>query len=154
MTHPTVRDRVEFERLAEEQAALRRVATLVARGAPPAEVFQAVVAEVGRLVPADAAALSRYETDDTLTIIGAWSSADGYVPVGTRHEFGRGTLGRLVFETRRPGRISSYAGASGSLASVVRDDMGWRSAVGAPIIVEGRLWGVVGIGSTTDRPLP
>jgi len=149
-----VRDRVEFERLAEEQAALRRVATLVARGAPPPEVFQAVVAEVGRLVPADAAALSRYETDDTLTIIGAWSSADGYIPVGTRHEFGRGTLGRLVFETRRRGRISSYAGASGSLASVVRDDMGWRSAVGAPIIVEGRLWGVVGIGSTTDRPLP
>jgi GAF domain-containing protein len=71
VTHPTVRDRVEFERLVEEQAALRRVATLVARGAPPAEVFQAVVAEVGRLVPADAAALSRYEMDDTLTIIGA-----------------------------------------------------------------------------------
>jgi signal transduction histidine kinase len=146
--------REELHRLGEEQAALRRVTTLVAEGAPPAEVFQAVIAEVGRLVPADAAALSRYETDDTLTIIGCWSRTDGYVPVGTRHAFGPGTLGRLVFETCRPGRISSYADASGSLADVVRDQMGWRSAVGAPIVVEGRLWGVVAIASTTDRPLP
>jgi signal transduction histidine kinase/uncharacterized protein YoaH (UPF0181 family) len=146
--------REELHRLGEEQAALRRVTTLVAEGAPPAEVFQAVIAEVGRLVPADAAALSRYETDDTLTIIGGWSRTSGYVAVGTRHPFGPGTLGRLVFETCRPGRISSYADASGSLADVVRDQMGWRSAVGAPIVVEGRLWGVVAIASTTDQPLP
>jgi signal transduction histidine kinase len=144
----------ELTRLAEEQAALRRVATFVAQGAAPAEVFEAVIAEVGRLVPADAAALTRYEADATVTIIGGWSRSNGYIAVGTRHPLGRGTLGRLVFETRRPGRIDSYAEASGSLAGVVRDDMGWRSSVGAPIIVEGRLWGVVGIGSTTDRPLP
>jgi len=144
----------ELTRLAEEQAALRRVATLVARGGPPAEVFEAVIAEVGRLATADAAALSRFETDGTLTIIGGWSKTGGYVAVGTRHPLGRGTLGRLVFDTRSPGRVDSYAEASGSLAGVVRDDMGWRSAVGAPIIVEGRLWGVVGIGSTTRRPLP
>jgi signal transduction histidine kinase len=146
--------REELQRLGEEQAALRRVAMLVAEGVPPAEVFQAVIAEVGRLVPADAAALSRYETNDTLTIIGGWSRDGGYVPLGTRHAFGPGTLGRLVFETCRPARISSYADTSGSLADVVRDEMGWRSAVGAPIIVEGRLWGVVAIASTTDRPLP
>jgi GAF domain-containing protein len=143
----------ELNRLADEQAALRRVATLVAEGARPAEVFEAVIGEVGRLGPADAAALSRYETDDSVTIIGSWSRTGGYVPVGTRHPLGQGTLGRLVSETCRPGRIDSYAEASGSLAGVVRDDMGWRSAVGAPIIVEGKLWGVVGIGSTTDRPL-
>jgi signal transduction histidine kinase len=154
VAHPHLRNRDELRRLADEQAALRRVATLVAQGAPPAEVFEAVIAEVGRQVPADAAALSRYETDDTVTIIGGWSRAGGYIPAGTRHPLGRGTLGRLVSETRSPGRIESYARASGSLAGVVRDDMGWRSAVGAPIIVEGRLWGVVGIGSTTDRALP
>jgi signal transduction histidine kinase len=151
--HPQVKDRIELTLLAREQAALRRVATLVARGAPPAEVFEAVIAEVGRLAPADAAALSRYETDDTLTVIGGWSRSGGYVPVGTRHPFETGTLGRLVFETRRPGRIDSYADAPGSLAAVVRG-LGWRSAVGAPILVEGRLWGVVGVASTTDRPLP
>jgi signal transduction histidine kinase/uncharacterized protein YoaH (UPF0181 family) len=144
----------ELTRLADEQAALRRVATLVARGGPPAEVFEAVIAEVGRLATADAAALSRFETDGTLTIIGGWSKTGGYVAVGTRHPLGKGTIGRLVFETRSPGRVDSYAEASGSLAAAVRDDMGWRSAVGAPIIVEGRLWGVVGIGSTTLRPLP
>ena len=144
----------ELTRLADEQAALRRVATLVARGGPPAEVFEAVIAEVGRLATADAAALSRFEADDTVTIIGGWSKSGGYVAVGTRHPLGKGTIARLVFDTRSSGRVDSYADASGSLAGVVRDDMGWRSAVGAPIIVEGRLWGVVGVGSTTRRPLP
>jgi signal transduction histidine kinase len=146
--------REELTRLADEQAALRRVATLVAHSASPAEVFEAVVGEVGLLGPADAAALSRYEADGTVTIIGSWSRTAGYVAVGTRHPLGQGTMSRLVSETRRPGRLDSYAAASGSLAGVVRDDMGWRSAVGAPIIVEGQLWGVVGIGSTTDRALP
>lgn len=139
--------------LAEEQAALRRVATLVARGAPPAEVFEAVIGEVGRLAPADAAALGRYETDDTTTVIGSWSRTDGYLPVGTRHPLERGTLNRLVFETRRPARIDSYAEASGSLVDLVRDELGWRSAVGAPIIVEGRLWGVMGVASKRAQPL-
>jgi signal transduction histidine kinase len=139
--------------LAKEQAALRRVATLVAQGASPPKVFEAVSAEVGGLLPADGAALSRYEADGTLTSIGGWSRTDGYVAVGTRHALAKGTLGRLVFDTRRPGRIDSYAGARGSLAEVVRK-LGWRSSVGAPIIVEGRLWGLVGVGSTSDRPLP
>jgi GAF domain-containing protein len=130
------------------------VATLVAEGATAAEVFEAVIAEVGALIPADAAALLRYETDESVTIIGGWSGTNGYVAVGTRHPLGSGTLARLVFETCRPGRIDSYETASGSLVGVVRDGMGLRSAVGAPIIVEGRLWGVLGVGSTTDRGLP
>ena len=46
--------------LAGEQAALRRVATLVARGAPPAEVFAAVAEEVGRVLQADRTFLARY----------------------------------------------------------------------------------------------
>jgi hypothetical protein len=58
---------------------------------------------------ADAAALSRYETDDTVTIIGGWSRSHGYIPIGTRHPLGRGTLGRLVSETRRPGLSPSAA---------------------------------------------
>jgi hypothetical protein len=64
VAHPHARDRDEPRRLAEGQAALRRVARLVARGALPADVLEAVIAEVGRLGDADAAALSRYETDD------------------------------------------------------------------------------------------
>jgi GAF domain-containing protein len=141
-------------RLAEEQAALRRVATLVAEGAPPGAVFEAVVAEVGRLVPADAAALSRYETDDSVTIIGGWDKRGGYIPVGTRHPVGQGTLARLILDSHGHGRVESYADASGPLADVVRDRLSWRSAVGAPIAVEGGLWGLVAIASTTDEALP
>ena len=150
-THVT--DDLEPGRLAEAQAALRRVATLVARAAPPAEVFEAVAGEVGQLVSADAAALSRYEPDDSFTTIGFWSRTDGYVTSVTRHALERGTVARLVFETRRPGRIDTYADVPGSAAAAVRD-MGWRSSVGAPVIVADRLWGLVGVASTSDRSLP
>ena len=146
--------RNEITRLAEGQAALRRVATLVAEGAPPAEVFESVVTEVGQLFPgANAAALSRYEADDTLTMIGRWSREDGYVPVGARYPLAEGTVGLLIDETRRPGRVDMDAEAFRSLPAVIRD-LGWVSVVGAPILVDGRLWGLVGISSTTEQSLP
>jgi signal transduction histidine kinase len=145
--------REELRWLAEEQAALRRVATLVAEGAAPGEVFEAVIAEVGQLVPTDAAALSRYEDDGRVTMIGGWSRSGGSVGGGMHHTLGSGTLAQLIHETHRPGRIDSYASASGSLAETVRG-LGWRASVGAPVIVEGRLWGLVGVASTTDRTLP
>jgi signal transduction histidine kinase len=148
-----LKDRLELALLAKEQAALRRVATLVATGAPPAEVFEAVVGEVGRLFPADAAAVSRYDADGALTVIGGWSRSDGYAPIGTRHAVEPGTLAGLIAETRRPGRINCYAGGCSSLADLLRG-RGWRSSVGAPIVVDGRLWGVVGVASTDDRLLP
>jgi signal transduction histidine kinase/uncharacterized protein YoaH (UPF0181 family) len=144
--------REELTRLAEEQAALRRVATLVAQGAPPAQVFETVIGEVGRLVGADAAALSRYGQEGTLTIIGGWSGSGGYSTVGTRHALVPGSLGRVILETGRPGRIDSYFELP-DLAAPARD-LGWRSSVGAPVIVEGNLWGIVVVASTTDRPLP
>jgi signal transduction histidine kinase len=142
--------REALTQLADEQAALRRVATLVARGASPAEVFQAVSAEVGRLVPADVAALARYETGGTVNTVGSWSRSKGSVPVRTRRPLVQSSLCQRVLESRQPARIDSYAEAG----SEVSREVGWRSAVGAPINVEGRLWGVIGVGSTTDRPLP
>jgi signal transduction histidine kinase len=145
--------REQLARLADEQSALRRVATLVAERAPPTDVFEAVVAEVGRLVPTDAAALTRYEADGTVTVIGGWSTSSGYIPIGTRHPPGAGTLAVQILETGRPARLDGYLDASGPLVDIVRG-MGWRSSVGAPLIVEGRLWGVLGVGSTTDRLLP
>jgi signal transduction histidine kinase len=144
--------REQLTRLAEEQAALRRVATLVARGAPPVEVIEAVITEAGRVVPADAAGLSRYETDGT-TAVGSWSRTGGYVHAGTRFPRERGTLSWLVSETRRPGRIDSYEGVPGEGPAAARG-AGWRSSVGVPIVVEGRLWGVMTVASTTDQPLP
>ena len=142
--------REELTRLADEQAALRRVATLVARGAPPAEVFEAVSAEVGPLVPADASALARFETDGTVNIVGSWSKSERSPPVGTRQLLEQSVLSRVIVETRRPARVDSFADA----AAEIPDEVGWRSGVGAPVIVEGRLWGVMGVGSETDRPLP
>ena len=141
----------EVERLADEQAALRRVATLVAEGAPPAEVIEAVITEAGRVVPADAAGLSRYEADGT-TALGSWSRTGGYVNVEARFPHERGTVGWLVYETGRPGRIGTYEGVPGDVSAAARQ-AGWRSSVGVPIVVEGRLWGVMTVASTTDQPL-
>ncbi|HEV7863850.1 MAG TPA: GAF domain-containing sensor histidine kinase [Acidimicrobiia bacterium] len=139
--------------LAEEQAALRRVATLVACGRPPEVVFAAVTEEVGRLVGVDLANMCRYDPDGTVTFVASWGSGGESFPIGSRWTLGGQNLGTLVFETGRPARIDSYADASGPL-SVAASEWRLRSAVGTPIIVEGRLWGMMGAGSTVERPLP
>jgi len=105
----------ELTRLAEEQAALRRVATLLAREAPPTEVFEAVSTEVAHLVSADAAALTRFEADGMVTALGGWTSTGGYAYVGRQFAL-EGTVSGLVFQSRRPARIDSYAAEPGSAA--------------------------------------
>ena len=74
--------REELRRVADEQAALRRVATLVAQGAPSAAVFDAVTEEVGRLLPADVTVLCRYDPDGYMTRVGEWSRTPGPIPRG------------------------------------------------------------------------
>jgi GAF domain-containing protein len=146
--------RVELRGFAEEQAALRRVATLVARATPPEAVFAAVSAEVGRVLESDVTILSRYDPEDVATILAAWSSTGttAPTPAGTRFELGGGNVHTLVFETRRPAR-TVRAAASGPAADVFRS-WGIRAAVGVPISVEGRLWGVMVAISTSEQPLP
>ncbi|MCW2903503.1 MAG: histidine kinase, partial [Streptosporangiaceae bacterium] len=140
---------------AEEQAALRRVATLVARAAPPSEVFAAVSAEVGRLLAADYTVLSRYDPDGAINVVGQWSKTGGALPypIGTWVKRGGRNLHTLVFETGRPARIDDYADATGPAADAARG-RGIRSGLGAPISVEGRLWGVINVSSTDEEPLP
>jgi signal transduction histidine kinase len=141
-------------RLVAEQAALRSVAILVARGAPPEEVFAAVTEEAGQLLPVDFAALSRYGSDHTLTYVAAWSrTGNPFPPIGTQVTLGGKNVGTLVFETGRPARIDSYAGASGPFTGAIRRQ-GVRSAVGTPIIVEGSPWGVMVVASILEQPLP
>jgi len=142
----------ELARLAEEQAALRRVATLVARGAAPEEVFGAVAEEAGRLLPVDAVSMSRYEPGRMLTCLAVWGATE-HIPVGSRWSLDGHELGTLVFETGRPARVDSYAGVAGPLAAPARET-GLRSGVGTPIIVEGRLWGMIAADSTLEQPLP
>jgi signal transduction histidine kinase/uncharacterized protein YoaH (UPF0181 family) len=139
-----------LRRLAEEQAALRRVATLVAAGAPPADLFEAVCAEVAQLVGAEAAALARFEPDGMVLALGGWAST-AFDYVGRRYA-PEGTVSGLILETRGPRRID-YAGESGSAAAAARE-LGWRSSVGAPITVEGELWGALVVVTTRDRALP
>jgi signal transduction histidine kinase len=144
--------RAGVTRLAEEQAALRRVATLVAGGAPPEEVFAAVTEEAGQLLAADQTTLSRYESDGTVTVVAGWSTINNALPVGARLKLGGKNLTTLIWQTRRPARIDSYADSSDALAAAVRDAR-VRSGVGAPIIVQDRLWGVMDAGSTGEQPL-
>jgi signal transduction histidine kinase len=146
--------RAALARLAEEQAALRRVATLAARGAAPEEVFAAVAEEVGKLLPVDSASMCRYESDGTLTFVAQWGTVVAHFPVGSRWTLGGHNLGTLVFETGRPARVDGYAdSSSGPLGAAVRE-AALRSAVATPIIVEGRLWGLIAAGSILEQPLP
>jgi GAF domain-containing protein len=142
------RDRPELARLADVQASLRRVATLVARGAPPGEVFDAIAVEVGRWVPADAAALLRYEADGTFTVIGDWATFQRESPrVGTRYPLSSSLVAEKVFETERPARFDRAPGDVGG-------ESVWRSGVGAPVIVGGQLWGTVRVATMGDRVFP
>jgi GAF domain-containing protein len=145
--------RAGLAKLAEEQAALRRIATLVARGTPPEELFAAVVEEVGQLLPVDHAGMGRYERDGAVTVVASWGRAVEFAPVGSRWLLEGHNPATLVFETGRPVRIDSFADDWGPLAVAVRNT-GVRSGVGTPIIVEGRLWGVMAAGSTLEQPMP
>jgi signal transduction histidine kinase len=145
--------RQELARLADEQAALRRVATLVARGVSPSVVFAAVAREVGLLLGADATHMARYELDGTATGVAAWSVAGDHKPVGTRVGTAGESIVGIVSRTGRPARMHGYENASGPAAALGRE-LGLRSSVGAPIVVDQRLWGVMIVSSKGERPLP
>jgi signal transduction histidine kinase len=142
--------RNEQRRLADEQAALRRVATRVAGDAPPLDVFATVAEEVGLLFEAGRVFVTRYETGDDATLVAGWSAIGGDVPVGLRFEVGEGGAADLVRRTGRPARVDAYA--PGSSAEKTAKLMGIASAVAAPVSVEGRLWGLVLVGGTGDEP--
>jgi PAS domain S-box-containing protein len=145
--------RAEVERLAEEQAALRRVATLVARDAASTEVFEAVAAEVGKLLDTDVTVVGRYDSDGYATAIGSWSSSAEGVPVGTRSAIGGHNVLTLVAETGKPARVNEYDDASGEAAEIARR-YGWRSSIAAPIVVEDRLWGTMLVATRRPEPFP
>jgi signal transduction histidine kinase len=147
-------DQAQLGQLAEEQAALRRVATLVAQATPPEAVFAAVAEEVGQLLPVDSATMGRYESDGTLTFVAHWGHAVARFPVGTRRTLGGHNLGTLVFESGRSARVDGYADTSSGALGVVVREAALRSAVGTPMIVDGRLWGLIAAGSSLEQPLP
>jgi signal transduction histidine kinase len=147
--------RDELARLVEEQAALRRVATLVARGIQPAEVFSAVAEEIRRLLGADGASMGRFDPAGISAVV---VSSAGENPVdvsaGTRRELLDYLAPAVVRRTGRPAQVDEDAWSS--VADPVADalrEAGVRSLAASPIIVEGRLWGVVSAW-TRQGPFP
>jgi PAS domain S-box-containing protein len=148
------RDVTERRQTLAEQAALRRVATLVAEAVSPSEVFASAAAEIRQLLGSDYASLGRYEPDGTLTNLAHddGGDPDASVPVvGTRVRVEGGSATGVVLRTGRAARMSLET-ATGPVADLARS-LGVLASVGAPIVVEGRLWGVIVV-STKGEPLP
>jgi signal transduction histidine kinase len=148
----------QAERLAqlvEEQAALRRVATAVAGGAQPKEVFDLVAAEAGRLSRATSAGMIRYEPDgSTAFVVGRWhGSGPAGFEVGTRVPVAGNTGVPHVLSTGAPVRIESFKGRRGWIAEEM-DRLGFRGTVSVPITVGGRIWGAVIVATVEDEPMP
>src|SRR4051812_6611971 len=139
--------------LADEQAALRRVATLDAREAPPEEVFARVAEEVSLLLGAESAWMYCYEPDGAVTVVASCGQLASAFPIGMRWSFEAGRITGTVLRTGRTARIDNYAEATGALGRRAHE-FGVRSAVGSPIVVEGRLWGAMAAATLESRPLP
>ena len=145
----------KYRLLAAEQAALRRLAMLVAQGVEPSEVFGAVINEMCQCVSAQAAGLWRYETSGEITLLAVdyRSHALARWPVGTRIPIDGNTLAAMVQRTGGPARMDSYENSAGQLAARLRE-VGVRAAVGVPVIVDGRVWGLAVVGSVEPGPMP
>jgi signal transduction histidine kinase len=153
-------ERARLGQLADQQAALRRVATLVAAGARPGEVFDAVADELGRLIGAEASFVSRVELstghrpglagepcedrgdpEGACVVAGSSGRTRGEVPVGSRFPLVAGTVNATALRTGRPARVSGARLANGPYGALTRR-LGLRAAVATPIVVEARYWGV------------
>ena len=140
--------------LADEQAALRRVATLVASGLPPSRVFGQVTEEVAMLLAMPGANVMRYDGARTATVVGGWSE-DGALtlPMGSTFDLDGDTVVAKVLRSGTPQRVDRYQDTSGNLAETMQRS-GYRAAVAAPVTVGGRLWGALAAGTRSDEPLP
>jgi signal transduction histidine kinase len=133
----------DLHRIADEQAALRRVAVLVAGSAEPADVFPVVAREVGDLLDADVTSMLRFEPDATATILARVGTFDRpALPVGSRRPLGLSPPIEEVFRTGRPARFDDLDGTVGEMADIIRRE-GLRASVASPIHVGGRLWGAI-----------
>ena len=148
-----IESRAKVERLAAEQSALRRVATLVAREYSPEDLFATLAEEVGVLLGVDASAILRYEPDSAATVVAGWSDGAITIPLGRRFPLAGENLAGQVLGTGKAHRKDDYDGAVGPIAATVRE-LGIRAAVASPIVVEGVPWGVVAVLSRDPGSLP
>jgi len=137
----------ELERVAEEQAALRRIATLVAEGVTEADLAAAVSSEVGGLFGAQSASVVRWD-GDTIRVIGRWRADPAARPPGDVLSFGGDTLAARVVETSAPARIDSAADLKTEFARQRWAELGYEASIGAPIVVDRKVWGVLSASRT------
>jgi PAS domain S-box-containing protein len=144
---------IEVSRLAAEQRALRRVATLVAAESSPERVFRAVSEECARVLQVNSSAVFRYDGREMATIVGR-VNRDGLdvLQVGSRLAAGESSAVGRVLRTGAPARIDDWGGVKGDddIADAIFR-VGYRSSAAAPIVVAGELWGAVAIAS--EEPL-
>ena len=153
-------DQARLRQLADQQAALRRVATLVAGGARPGDVFTAVADELGHLIGAEATFVSRLDrpsgergkVEGYITVVGSYGRVSDLAPVGFRRKLQPGMAMTAAFRTGGSARISGDMLASGPFSEVVRG-LGLRAAIATPIVVEGRYWGVT-VAATSREDFP
>src|SRR4051794_17022326 len=140
--------------LADEQAALRRIATLVAGEPTPAELFARVTEEVAGVLGVPSATLMRYGTDHRATVVATFTApgTKGMTP-GARLALDGDTVVARVYRSGRADRIDSYDGVGGPLAHRLRS-LGFRSSVAAPVSVGGSLWGALVASSRAPEGLP
>jgi signal transduction histidine kinase len=143
--------RLALSRLADSQAALRRVATLVAREPQPAEVFAAVAEEARGLIGSDITTILQLRPEGTATMVAGAGAPYSDLPAGSLVPAAPGSVSALVRDSGRPARLDRFEPDAGPLAAYLHR-LGVHSAVGAPILVEGRLWGVLLAGSATPLP--
>src|SRR5437588_1920296 len=139
--------------LAEEQAALRQVATLVAYESSPDRLVAAVVEQVARVFDVPLVRLVRYEPTAAVVVGGFSESDDEPFPIGSRWQLDTPGLLATIRDTGRAARVEDYAQAPGDGAGAVRA-AGVRSAVGSPIVVGGRVWGAIALLSPRSGSLP
>ncbi|MFF5229558.1 DUF4118 domain-containing protein [Dactylosporangium sp. NPDC000521] len=143
--------REQLRRLAAEQAALGRVAKLVAHGGSPPDVFHAITVELHGLLSEYSTWLCRYEPDGTACIVS--TNLTGKLTEGVRLPLEGENVLAMVRDTGRAARVDSFENAAGPIAALARE-LGIRAVVGVPIVVDGRLWGVSGVAWARSEPLP
>jgi GAF domain-containing protein len=145
--------RESLRRVSDERAGLQRVATLIAEGAPASELFCAVTREVGVLLGADISGMARFEGDDAITTA-TWAADGEDPPVPDPWPMRPGDPARAIADARRAVRWDDWTQVRGSAAAFAREELGVRSTVGVPIVVQGQLWGVLAVHSKQSAPLP
>ena len=138
--------------IADEQAALRTVATLVVRGAPQADVLAVVAREVAGCPDLPLVSVIRFDAGETAVHVGVWGRENPF-PVGTSWQLDEYGAAGLVYHSGRAARVE-YAHVPGPIAARLAYEPGIRTAVAVPVIVNGRLWGAMMALSTATTPQP